>query len=488
MFSDCRKAFRRGLKGVSTSPAHLNERPHSVRRRKADLAARVNGDLPFEFSGSSLTSFAGLELLVRYLRVVKLNALIRCHLAGVPLRGDFGPVGMIRLLVGLVIAGGRRLEHVVYLAGDPLIHRFVGLAHLPSARTLSRWLKNFRATWIRRLQRLNAEVVAPIVRRLPLKTLTVDVDGTVMSTGHKVERAFRGFNPHHRKVPSYYPISAYLAETGHLLRVQNRSGNVEDGRMSLRFLKDVFRQVAETVGAFHRLVFRMDGAFFKRDVIALLERRGAGYAIKVPFYQWLDLQSLICMRRRWKRVNAEVECFEGALAPSPWNTHLRVVIYRKKVHHPTRKNYQLNLFDPADGTYEYSAVTSNLGLTARNLWWFMCGRGAHEKAIGQLKNGLAFATIPTNHYGANSAWQQIVTIAHNLLTNFQIETGAASRARSKKRTALYILRSPQTLRFEIFNRAGEIVRPRGKAVLRLSDNGRVKHAFSRIADQLARAA
>lgn len=459
-----------------------------MRRRKADLAARVNGDLRVEFSGSSLTSYAGLELLAGYLRVAKLNDLIRRHLGGLAIRGDFGPVALVRLLVGLLIVGGRRLEHVGYLKGDPLVHRFAGLAHLPSARTLSRWLKNFKAAWVWRLQRLNAEVVAPIVRRLPLRTLTIDVDGTVMSTGQKVGRAFRGFNPHHRKVPSYYPISAYLAETGHMLRVQNRSGNVEDGAMSLRFLRDVFRQVDETVGAFHRLVFRMDGAFFKRDVIALLESRGAGYAIKVPFYQWLDLQSLICLRRRWKRVNAEVECFEGVLALSPWDTQLRVVIYRKKVHHPTRKNYQLDLFDPADGSYEYSAVTSNLGLTARNLWWLMCGRGAHEKAIGQMKTGLAFATIPTNHYGANSAWQQIVTLAHNLLTNFQIETGAASRARSKKRTALHILRSPQTLRFEIFNRAGEIVRPNGKTILRLSDNGRVKHAFSRIADQLARTA
>jgi hypothetical protein len=459
-----------------------------VRRRKADLAARVNGDLRVEFSGSSLTSYAGLELLARYLRVAKLNDLIRRHLGGLAFRGDFAPVALVRLLVGLLVVGGRRLEHVGYVKGDPLVHRFAGLAHLPSARTLSRWLKNFKAAWVRRLQRLNAEVVAPIVRRLSLRTLTIDVDGTVMSTGQKVERAFRGFNPHHRKVPSYYPISAYLAETGHILRVQNRSGNVEDGKMSLRFLRDVFRQVAETVDAFHRLVFRMDGAFFKRDVIALLESRGAGYAIKVPFYQWLDLQSWICMRRRWKRVNAEVECFEAVLTPSPWSTHLRVVLYRKKVHHPTRKNYQLDLFDPADGTYEYSAVTSNLGLSARNLWWFMCGRGAHEKVIGQMKTGLAFATIPTNHYGANSAWQQIVTLAHNLLTNFQIETGAASRARSKKRTALFVLRSPQTLRFELFNRAGEVVRPNGKTILRLSDNGHVSHAFLRIADRLARAA
>ena len=38
---------------------------------------------------------------------------------------------------------------------------------------------------------------------------------------------------------------------------------------------------------------------------------------------------------------------------------MRVVIYRKRVQHETRKNFQLDLFDPADGHYEYSAVVTN---------------------------------------------------------------------------------------------------------------------------------
>jgi hypothetical protein len=40
--------------------------------------------------------------------------------------------------------------------------------------------------------------------------------------------AFRGFNPHHRKDPSYYPLLAHLAQTGHILRLKNRPGNVHD--------------------------------------------------------------------------------------------------------------------------------------------------------------------------------------------------------------------------------------------------------------------
>ena len=41
-----------------------------------------------------------------------------------------------------------------------------------------------------------------------------------------------------------------------------------------------------------RLRFRMDGAFFRQDVLRWLQGRGVGYAIKVPFYRWLDGLSL----------------------------------------------------------------------------------------------------------------------------------------------------------------------------------------------------
>ena len=79
---------------------------------------------------------------------------------------------------------------------------------------------------------------------------------------------------------------------------------------------------------------------------------------------------------------------------TPWQRTLRVVIYRKRVQHETRKNFQLDLFDPADGHYEYSAVVTNKALSGRYLWSFMCGRGGHEKAYGELKSGFAFASVP----------------------------------------------------------------------------------------------
>lgn len=415
---------------------------------------------------------------MRYLRFIGFNGLVRSCLPGSLLSTDFGVVNMVRLLVALVVVGGRRISHVGYLGSDPLFARFAGLKRIPNETTICRWLKKFRMTTVARLQELNARVVASVVRAIPVKTLTMDIDGTVVSTGLKVGGAIRGFNPHRRKVPSYYPITAMVAETRHVFRVQNRAGNVHDGKASIRFLRDIFRQARETLGSGYRLVFRMDAAFFLQPVLRLFHAQGVDYAMKVPFWNWLDLKSHVQDRKRWARATDDVDFFEKEIAANPWGMTLRVVFYRKRVHHPTRKNFQLDLFDPDDGHYEYSAVTTTLCHDGPRLWHFMAGRGVQEKTIGELKDGLAFDSIPTNHYQANSAWQQIVVLVHNLLTNFQVETGAPTRKRTRKKTGLFHLKRIRTLRFELFNLAGQILRPTGTTVLRMNDNPAIR---SRIA-------
>jgi DDE family transposase len=436
----------------------------------------------------ALTSYAGLELFGQYLRTTGFNATVRAACAGTAGWGDFGAVAMVRLLIGLLIVGGRRLRHLAFVQDDPLFRRFCEVQVVPTARTVSRWLQGFTMTTVAALQAINTAVIARVLATLGVRTWTIDVDGVVVSTGHQVERAFRGFNPHHRKVPSYYPIMAHLAETTHILRVKNRSGNVHDGKAGLPFLRDLWTQLGTLLPRGGTVRFRMDGAFFRQDVLQWLWARPAGYAIKVPFYRWLDLQHYIRAQPTWRAVAPGITGFVVPEATTPWGRPVWAAIYRKHVHHRATKNYQLDLFDPDDGHYEYSAVTSNLDLTLANLWWFACGRGNHEKTIAQLKTGLAFHTVPTMAYAANSAWQHLVVIVHNLLTNFQIETGATRRAPTRKRTVLPVLQTIQTLRFVLFNRAAQIVRPGGALRLRLADNEATRQVFTRIRNALPKVA
>ncbi len=118
----------------------------------------------------------------------------------------------------------------------------------------------------------------------------------------------------------------------------------------------------------------------------------------------------------------QICCFETQLQLKVWELELRVVVFRKRVGHESRRNYQLDLFSPDDGHFEYSAVATNLRLDPRALWNFMAGRGAQEKTFAELKEDFALDAIPTNHYAANSAWQQLSILAHNLTIGFQLHS------------------------------------------------------------------
>jgi hypothetical protein len=117
------------------------------------------------------------------------------------------------------------------------------------------------------------------------------------------------------------------------------------------------------------------------------------------------------------------------------------MIYRTHMQHESPRNFQLDLFTPDHGHYEYGAAATNLALDLPALYAFICGRGAQEKTLAELKGEFALDAVPTRHYGANSAWQQLSVLAHNLIRSFQLDTLAAPKPRSRKRTYTYLIRS-----------------------------------------------
>ena len=216
----------------------------------------------------------------------------------------------------------------------------------------------------------------------------------------------------------------------------------------------------------------------------MLEAEGAEYAIKVPFYKWLDLKERIARRRRWQRVDESVECFAQRIRVKAWSRTLKVVIYRKRVRHRTAKNYQLDLFDPDDGYYEYSAIVTNKTVSGRTLWFFLCGRGTHEKVYGELKGGFAFNCVPTQRYAANSAWQVMSILAFNLMRALQIGMTERRNANRKRRT-IRPFQTIHTLRHQFINRAGLFVQPNGRLTLDVGKNSTVRERFQTIERAIA---
>src|SRR5438876_5834518 len=233
------------------------------------------------------------------------------------------------------------------------------------------------------------------------------------------------------------------------------------------------------------LEFRMDAAFCQRDVFRLLAARRCAYAIKVGYWSWLPLKALAATRQRWEPLAPDVAGFMTDLAIPQWSLQLRVMLYRKHVQHETPKNFQLDLFTPNDGHFEYYAVATNMALGLPALYAFVCGRGVQEKTFGELKGEFALDVVPTRHYGANSAWQQLSILAHNIARSFQLDTLATPKPRSRKRTYAYVLRSMRTLRCLPIARAGRLTRIDGRNVLRLAANPATEQLYAKVAHALA---
>jgi hypothetical protein len=431
----------------------------------------VKGDLDITFSEERISAHAGLEVFGRYLRSVDLARRLRQGLAPHGLDGDYGVVGRIFALVALIVIGGRRISHLAFLSTDPIVLRFAGLKRLPTDRSLVQWLKRFSDRALLALETLIRDGVYEQIERSRLRRVTIDLDGTVLRTGAKVQGAARGFNPHHPKDCSYYPLTAHVAQTGQILRVWNRPGNVHDSHNAVGFVRGTLRDLRARFGRALPIEIRLDGAFFLPTVLGFLQDEAqVSWAMKVPLWKWLGLRETIVRRRRWTRVDDRIQGFETELRfeRPGWPSAVRTVVYRKHVFHRSAKNFQLDLFSPDDGTYEYSAIATNLALDVRHLWHFMAGRGAHEKTLAELKQHCAFDAIPTNNRHANSAWQMLSVLTLNLVRSFQIHLGAPQRPRTWKRTYAYLFQSLQTLRFELIHQPARLVRPHGRFQLRFA--------------------
>jgi hypothetical protein len=161
-----------------------------MRLSVASLRRMIKGKLHVELMRQELTSYSGLEVLRRYLRQRELPRRLRAACAATG--DDYGGSRLALLVLALLYVGALQLERLRDVAGDPLNARFCGLARMiPTSRTVANWLRQFTTAMLAPLVQLNHDLVTEAITLLQLPRLTIDVDGTVVTTGATVAWAFR---------------------------------------------------------------------------------------------------------------------------------------------------------------------------------------------------------------------------------------------------------------------------------------------------------
>jgi len=451
-----------------------------MRYNKRSLIARRNKILPVRFIRQDMTTYAGLTLIDHYLKLCRINFRLKQTLKSYGFKGDYGIGDILYILLIMILIGAERIQHIDYLKNDPLFCRVVRLTRIPHRTKLSTALKQFTSASLKALAELNSELVTEKLTELGLNELTIDLDGTVISTKGHPSWAFKGYNPIKIGARSYFPLTAHVGETGHFLSILNRPGNVHDSNRALVVIQAIRRQLSDFT-----LRFRADSAFCVPEVINYLLKNRVGFAIKAPFWKLLNLKTAAQERKKWFRINKTWGYF-WIKEPIDSIDHEHYVIILRKKRRNFERPYQLPLFSPNNGVYEYSAVvTDNKNWDPKQLRLFVSGRSAQENSISELKTGFAFDHIPTNTYQANSAYMQMSQMAYNLSISMQHSMGMSSGRDSKgKSTRTFKNIKWRTFRFLILNRTGRIAWHKGKKVIELTKNKKTEILYSKIAATL----
>lgn len=432
------------------------------------------------FDHEAITSYAGSVLYQQLFRLLGLNErLRRCfrHLA----KGScYGLTALVRLLIVHLLLGFRELREIAYYEDDPLILRLLGLRQIPDVSTLSRELRHADPNSVWWLRQMSRNLVLERLRSLHPARLTVDFDGTVLWTyGRKTEGTAMGFNKAKKGARSYYPFFATVVQTGQVLDLLHRPGNIHDSNQALSLIESTFEILRDEFPT-TVLEARLDSAHFNDDELFFMDDRGVEFSVSVPFERFTQLKGIIQRRRRWRRIDDTWSFFEMTWKPKSWSRSLRFVFYRQKSPIPRRGLVQLDLFEPRDFQYEYKVVATNKTLPAAKLLWFHNGRGAQEGIFAELKSQVQMDYLATRRLLGNQIFTFSAVIAHNLDRELQMRTRPMDRGTTQKRAALWIFEKAETLRRTLVCRAGRLTWPQGGLTLTLGDNPTVEKQLTQM--------
>jgi hypothetical protein len=451
---------------------HDPERPRTVRLSRPQVVAPVHAIPELRFEDQRLTSFSGLVIFQALFQRLRLKERLATAMSEVRATA-YRPQNLVMMLVVHLLLGFRRLRERDYYRDDPLVQRVLGLQRLPDVSTWTRGLAELTASNMDAARALNRDLVVERLREEKLPRVTIDFDGSVLSTRGHAEGSAIGYNRQRKGARSYYPLFSTIAQTGQFLDLLHRPGNVHDSRDALAFIEANIGIVREIVGV-REIETRMDGAFFSEEIAKKLVDLKVRFTISLPFERFPELKKQIEARKTWHRIDRTWAYADLNWRPKCWDGAFRVLAIRRKTPTPRKGPLQLDLFQPRDYEFDFRVILTNkVTDDAEAVMDFHHGRGSQEGLIGEAKACANMDYIPSRKLAVNQIFTVSAMLAHNLGRELQMSAEDRERRDTSKRAARWPFKTLHTLR-HIILRAGRLTRPEGKLTLTMSGNREVR--------------
>jgi len=444
-----------------------------VKSSKAQIHAKFHKIPAINFQDQKLTSFSGLLIFQALFTRMNLKQRLNKCFSHIKVSSIFGHHIIVLLLIVNLLLGFRRLRAVDYYHDDPLVLRLLGLRKLPDVSTISRALCQIEEQGVDNYRQLSRDLVIEGLIRERFPRLTLDFDGSVITTKGHAEGTAVGFNKAKKGGRSYYPLFCTVAQTGQFFDLLHRPGNVHDSNGADEFMMQCFEELQHKLKG-TTFESRMDSAFFSKKVMSVFDDNHVKFTASVPFERLTELKGKIEQRKRWRRIDREWSYFETHWKPKSWDTHYRFIFTRRKTRKQHKGPIQLDLFEPRDFNYDYKVIVTNKSESAKAVTQFHNGRGSQEAILYDAKGNCGLNVIPTRRLAGNQIYTLCSMMAHNLSREIQMISAPAAQRAMPKRPAAWRFKTLDTLRHRIIQRAGRLTRPRGELTLTMSANSAVQ--------------
>ena len=476
---------------MSASPADFqevtqkvkNEKKHSDKTRAkesppVDISKpnKIAGSTPFDFSGKNLTPYGGLFPVATMLEKLGFQQLVEEMLT---VKRIPRVMTIYQFVLGMVLAiyiGFCRLNHIRYVANDPMLTGVLQVGSLPGQSTFWRFLASLHLTAAQQLLKLQRalRMRAWEAANVQLPAITLDTDTTVHTLyGHQMG-ARQSYNPKHKGKKSYQPILTFMAETREYLWGELRNGDRPDGKQIARHLGEVF---AALPGCVMRIFARADAGFYCWEAVQAYERVQAQFILVARKTSRLVEKLQTAEWRPSPETDADQQC-EFSYQPEGWGKAYRMIALRyQKNDTRTEARQQYQLFDTPQ--YVYRVFVTNMEEDIALLVWFYNRRAGAENLIKEANNDAGLAAHPSGRWATNCVHFQLAMLAYNLncwLLLFNREETV--KTDELKHTTL------ATARLRFLFVAAKIWRHAGRVGISYSDQYPERGLFQRLMDRL----
>jgi len=401
-----------------------------------------------EFSARNLTSNAGLLLLLEHASKNGIFDLIDHDLVFENASTNKIKMNHIKTMLCGNLIGIDKLERLKLLQSDPLVNEFA--ISIKEPETVSRFLGNFSYKTTQMLREINFKLFRKLLRKSKLKSITIDIDSSVVNVEGHQEGAVKGYNPKKPGNRCYNLQLAFCDDIKAYLTGYVRSGDTYTANGTAEMIKEIVAQLKDE-GL--EITFRMDSGYFDDATLETIESLGCRYVIKGKGYPTLVEQvtdpSIVFVTSAAGR-----ETTEFVTALNTWEKGRRFVVSR--VLKDEKDRAQLSFLEGE--AYDYFFFVTNTEQSSEEVVEFYEKRGNCENYIKEAKYDLAVGHLLLQSFWANEAIFQLMMLAYNLFLLFKMDFAGETEYRQQIKT----------FRLKYIFLAGKIIRTARYVVMKLS--------------------